>query len=107
MSSPMGRDPDLPAWKGQRPWLEMWFAVILDESRRRALWARQTFFVPRQGEARAKIWGAWFDADAPRPTRAAKRHAALEEVKLGENDEMIRIFDSFMSRTAAAGSVEG
>jgi 2-keto-4-pentenoate hydratase/2-oxohepta-3-ene-1,7-dioic acid hydratase in catechol pathway len=103
----MGRHPDRPAWKGQRPWFEIWFAVILDASRRRALWVRQTFFVPRQGEGRAKIWGAWFDADAPVPTRAAKRHAAIDDVKLGEGDELIRIHDSFMSLGAASGSVEG
>ena len=35
-------------WHGQRPWFEIWFAVVLDDDRRRALWIRQTLFVPRQ-----------------------------------------------------------
>ncbi|HEU0035692.1 MAG TPA: fumarylacetoacetate hydrolase family protein [Kofleriaceae bacterium] len=103
----MARDPDRPAWKGQRPWYEIWFAVVLDDSRRRALWLRQTFFVPRQGVGRAKIWGAWFDADAPRPTFAAKRHIAIDDVQLGEDGALIRMIDSHIAPGAAAGSVEG
>lgn len=100
---------DRPVWKGQRPWYEIWFAVVLDDSRRRALWVRQTFFVPTRGDARAKIWGAWFDADAVEPAFAAKRHAAIGDVKLAERDDgdLIRIFDSAMSVRAATGSVEG
>lgn len=104
----MPRDPDRPAWKGQRPWFEIWFAVILDESRRRALWVRQTFFVPPSGEGRATIWGAWFDADAPNPTRAAKRYAGIDDVKLADQqDQLVRIFDNVMARGSAVGSVEG
>ena len=38
----MGKDLDRPVWHGQRPWVEIWFAVVLDASRRRALWIRQT-----------------------------------------------------------------
>lgn len=103
---PMGRDPDRPKWKGQRPWYEIWFAVVLDAQRRRALWIRETMFVPRQGDARATIWGAWFDADAPRPARAAKRYAAIDHVKIGEDERLIRIDNSWMSKTAAHGAVE-
>ncbi len=103
----MGRDPERPAWKGQKPWFEIWFAVVLDESRRRALWIRQTFFVPRQGDGRTTVWGAWFDADAAQPTRAAKRYAPLASAKVGQGAELIRVDDSFMRRDAAVGSVEG
>jgi hypothetical protein len=76
--------PDRPMWKGQRPWFEIWFAVLLDAGRRRALWVRQTIFVPRQGDGRATVWGAWFDADADRPARAAKRYAPIADAKIGE-----------------------
>ena len=103
----MAREPDRPVWKGQRPWFEIWFAVLLDAGRRRALWIRQTFFVPRQGDGRATIWGAWFDADAERPARAAKRYTPLDNAKIGAGEELIRIDDSWMTRAAAAGSVEG
>jgi len=101
----MGRDPEQPAWKGQRPWFEIWSAVVLDTSRRRALWIRQSFLVPRQGEGRTTIWGAWFDADAAQPTRAAKRLAPLATAKVGVGDELIRVDDSFVRRDAAVGSV--
>src|SRR5688572_10511672 len=103
----MGRDPDRPMWRGQRPWFEIWFAVLLDGSRRRALWVRQTIFVPPQGECRATIWGAWFDADSERPARAAKRYTPIDRAKIGDGEELIRIEDSRMTRAAATGSVEG
>lgn len=93
-------------WRGQRPWFEIWFAVVLDAGRRRALWIRQTLFVPRDGPGRTTVWGAWFDASAPQPARAAKRYAPLELAKIGDGDELIRIDDSWMSRTAAIGAVE-
>jgi len=69
-----------PIWRGQRPWFEIWFAVVLDASRRRAIWVRQDILVPRDGEARGTIWGAWFDADSGEPARAAKRFVPATEV---------------------------
>jgi 2-keto-4-pentenoate hydratase/2-oxohepta-3-ene-1,7-dioic acid hydratase in catechol pathway len=101
----MSRDLDLPRWKGQRPWFEIWFAVVLDAGRRRALWVRQTMFVPRQGEGRATIWGAWFDADAARPARAAKRYVPIEAARSGDGDPLIQIEDSWLGRGGAAGGV--
>ncbi len=103
----MGKDLDRPVWRGQRPWFEIWFAVILDESQRRALWIRQTMFVPRSGAARATVWGAWFDRDATPPSRAAKRFAPLDAAIVDEGETLIRTFDSRLSRTAAVGAVEG
>jgi 2-keto-4-pentenoate hydratase/2-oxohepta-3-ene-1,7-dioic acid hydratase in catechol pathway len=102
----MAKDLDRPIWRGQRPWFEIWFAVILDAHRRRALWVRQTMFVPKTGEGRATIWGAWFDADASPPTRAAKRYHALDQSTVGDGDALIRIDDSYLSRHGATGSVE-
>ena len=73
----MGRDLDRPLWHGQRPWFEVWFAVVLDASRKRALWIRQTMFVPKQGDGRTTVWAAWFDADSATPSRAAKHYASI------------------------------
>lgn len=103
----MGKDLDRPVWRGQRPWFEIWFAVVLDESKRRALWIRQTMFVPRTGAARATVWGAWFDADANPPSVAAKRFAPLDAAIVDEGETLIRTFDSRLSRTAAVGAVDG
>ena len=102
----MPRDLERPRWKGQRPWLEMWFAVVHDAGRRRALWIRETLFVPPSGEGRATIWGAWFDADAAPVTRAAKRLVPLDPSKIGNNPEvLIQIEDSWMSAEGAVGQV--
>ena len=103
----MGKDLDRPMWRGQRPWFEIWFAVVLDESRRRALWIRQTMFVPRTGHARATVWGAWFDADATPSRVAAKRFAPLDAGTVDEGETLIKTFDSRLSRTAAVGAVDG
>ncbi len=91
------------------PRFEIYFAVLLDESRRRALWIRQTLFVPKQGEGKATIWGAFFDADMPGSHRAyrAKRFTSLDQVETGEGEQLIKIGDATMSRTGAVGSVPG
>ncbi len=107
ISEAMARDLDRPVWRGQQPWFEIWFAVILDESRRRALWVRQTLFVPKRGDARATIWGAWFDADATPPSRAAKRRTAIDQMNIAVPNALIQIDDSAFARTGAQGSVEG
>ncbi len=108
----MPRDLERPQWKGQRPWFEIWFAVVMDTSRSRALWLRQTIFVPRQGEGRATIWGAWFDAAATPAARAAKRYVPIEQAKvakveevLGSEEPLIQIDDSWLGRGGAAGKV--
>jgi 2-keto-4-pentenoate hydratase/2-oxohepta-3-ene-1,7-dioic acid hydratase in catechol pathway len=94
----------------RRPWFEIWFAVVLDEDRRKALWLRQTYFVPKNGEARATIWGAWFDAGAAPPnpkTRSAKRVLPIESMELGGEDALIRIADARFGMTGATGGVDG
>lgn len=103
----MSRDLDRLRWKGQRPWFEIWFAVVLDAGRRRALWVRQSMFVPREGEGRATIWGAWFDADAALPARAAKRFAPIAQARTEDAELLIQIEDSWFGRGGAAGSVSG
>jgi len=102
----MVRDLDRPQWKGQRPWFEIWFAVVLDAERRRALWIRETMFVPREGDGRATVWGAWFDADADPQRRAAKRYTSIEHARVSDGEQLIRIEDSWIGRGGAAGSVD-
>jgi 2-keto-4-pentenoate hydratase/2-oxohepta-3-ene-1,7-dioic acid hydratase in catechol pathway len=89
------------------PRFDIYFAVVLDESRRRALWIRETLFVARSGDARATTWGAWFDADGSPRSRAAKRFHAIDQVTTNEVDPLIRIGESYLSKTGAAGSVDG
>jgi 2-keto-4-pentenoate hydratase/2-oxohepta-3-ene-1,7-dioic acid hydratase in catechol pathway len=91
----------------RRPWLEIWFAVVLDEERSKALWLRQTYFVPKTGEGRATIWGAWFDAASSPKTVSAKRALPLDAMELGGDDALIRIADAKFGTTGATGSVDG
>lgn len=103
-------------WRGQRPWFEIWFAVLLDENRRRALWIRESLFVPKEGDGRATTWGAWFDADATPPSRAAKRFTTLDHAKKPagftptgevEGEQLIAIDANTLGRAGATGAVEG
>jgi 2-keto-4-pentenoate hydratase/2-oxohepta-3-ene-1,7-dioic acid hydratase in catechol pathway len=103
----MLRDLDRPFWHGQRPWFEIWFAVLLDENRRRALWIRETLFVPKEGDGRATVWGAWFDLDGKPTARAGKRFVPIERAKVSDGDELIRIDDSVLGKHGAVGAVEG
>jgi len=100
-------DADRMQWRGQRPWYEIWFACVLDADKKRALWLRQTIFVPKQGDARATIWGAWFNADEKPATRAAKRVLPIDAAKGGDGDDLIRTDDSFIARSGATGRVDG
>ncbi|HUS28401.1 MAG TPA: fumarylacetoacetate hydrolase family protein [Kofleriaceae bacterium] len=103
----MAKDLDHQLWRGQRPWFEIWFAVLLDENRRRALWLRESLFIPKEGDGRATIWGAWFDADAMPKTRAGKRILPLDQAITGEGEQLIRIADSHVARTGVVGGIDG
>jgi 2-keto-4-pentenoate hydratase/2-oxohepta-3-ene-1,7-dioic acid hydratase in catechol pathway len=103
----VARDPERMMWKGQSPWVEIWFAVVIDDSRRRALWTRQSMFVPRQGEGRATIWIGWFDADAEATSRALKRYLPIDQAKAGDGDVLIRLGESWLGRRGTAGTVDG
>jgi 2-keto-4-pentenoate hydratase/2-oxohepta-3-ene-1,7-dioic acid hydratase in catechol pathway len=102
----MARDVDRPRWHGQRPWFEIWFAVLLDASRRRALWIRETILIPRTGSDRATIWGGWFDLDADAPAHGVKRYMPIDKAVIGEGEQLVRLDDSWMSRSAAQGRVD-
>jgi 2-keto-4-pentenoate hydratase/2-oxohepta-3-ene-1,7-dioic acid hydratase in catechol pathway len=101
------RDLDRPIWRGQSPWFEIWFAVLLDARRRRALWIRQTTFASKSGTTRASVWGAWFDADASPQTRAAKRIESIDAARPGDGDKLIAIADCWLGKSGAAGRVDG
>ena len=99
----MTRDLDRPLWTDQRPWFEVWFAVVIDEQKRRAAWIRQTLFVPKTGPGRATIWAAWFDADAQPTARARKRILPASAVRAGEGDVLVHHDDCWLGRRGAEG----
>ena len=112
----MPRDLDRPLWTDQRPWFEVWFAVVIDEGKRRAAWIRQTVFIPRSsasadslhagpktGDGRATVWAAWFDADAQPTARARKRILPASAVRAGEGDVLVHHDDCALGRRGAEG----
>jgi hypothetical protein len=52
-------------WHGQPGFFEIWFLVVVEPPRRRAWWLRYTTWAPAAGDARATLWAAAFDGDAP------------------------------------------
>lgn len=59
---------NLPRWRGQPGFFEIWFLVIFDRPHGRAWWLRYTTFTPSAGrpdEPRATLWAAAFRRDAP------------------------------------------
>ena len=92
---------DGPRWKGQRPWFEIWFAVILDE-----------IAAPRAVDPPDAVRAEDTATRAPRsgargsmPTRSRRpappsAREPIERLKLGEGDALIRIDDSTFARAA-------
>jgi len=72
-----GRDP--VRWRGQAGFFEIWFAVVMEPSRRRAWWLRHCVLAPGDGAPpRATTWAAAFDGDAPAIVLTA--HATVVDV---------------------------
>src|SRR2546430_6070256 len=66
---------NLPRWRGQAGFVEIWFLVVFHPPTESALWLRYTTFAPAPGApgaARAIVWAAWFDARAREPAVAVK-----------------------------------
>lgn len=72
---PTSERANLPRWKNQAGFFEIWFLVVLDPGGERAWWLRYTLFSPAPGapgEPRATVWAAAFDLASPSPAVAVK-----------------------------------
>lgn len=66
---------NLPQWKGQDGFYEIWFFVVFEPGEQRAYWFRYTTFAPTPDggdDRRAILWAARFDANHPSKTIAVK-----------------------------------
>lgn len=66
---------NLPQWRGEPKFFEIWFLVVFIPGKERALWLRYTLFAPapgQPGQPRATLWAAAFDARADEPRLAMK-----------------------------------
>ncbi|AKF11695.1 hypothetical protein [Sandaracinus amylolyticus] len=100
---------DLPRWKGEPGFFEIWFLVVLDPSGERAWWLRYTLFAPApgaRGEPRATVWAAAFDRRSSEPARALKSLHSISEFDAGTSDRFaIRIGASELATGVSRGRV--
>src|SRR5437660_8130819 len=86
---------NLPRWRGDAGFVEIWFLVVFHPPTASALWLRYTTFAPARsapGAARAIVWAAWFDAQAAEPSVALKAIHSAEAYHAGQPDRFgIRI----------------
>lgn len=106
---PSSERANLPRWKGQPGFFEIWFLVVLDLDGERAWWLRYTLFTPAPGapgEPRATVWAAAFDSGAPTPAVALKSIHPLSDFSAGPPGRFgIRIGDSELAPGRCHGRV--
>lgn len=106
---PSSERANLPRWKGQSGFFEIWFLVVLDRNGERAWWLRYTLFTPAPGapgEPRATVWAAAFDSASPTPTVALKSLHPMSEFSAGTPGRFgIRIGDSELGPGRCHGRV--
>ncbi len=98
---------NLPRWRGQAGFFEIWFLVVVPPGGGRAWWLRYTTFAPRAGAPRATLWAAAFDLAAAEPAMALKRVAPLDAWDAGPRDRFaIRVGDAELGEGVCRGRVE-
>ncbi len=96
-----------PRRRGQSGFFEIWFLVVFAPAAQRAWWLRYTTFTSRQGDGRATLWAAAFDAHAPEPAIAVKSILPIARYDAGSAERFaIRIGDAELTSETARGAVE-
>src|SRR3989449_8596649 len=94
---------NLPRWRGDAGFVEIWFLVVFHPPTESALWLRYTTFAPARGAPRAIVWAAWFDARTPKRPIAIK---AFYPAQSGRGDRFgIRIGPCVLEQGYVAGAV--
>ena len=96
--------PNLPVWRGETPFYEIWFAVVIEQASRRATWVRYTLY-SGEGGARATLWAAAFDGDGE--PIAEKKIAGIDVFDRGPDDRFaVRIGDAEIGHGYIRGSID-
>src|SRR2546425_3468023 len=102
---------NLPRWRGDAGFVEIWFLVVFHPPTESALWLRYTTFAPAPGApgaARAIVWAAWFDARAGEPAVAVKAIHPTNAYDAGQPGRFgIRIGSCVLEQGYVAGAVAG
>ena len=97
---------NLPRWRGQAGFFEIWFVVVFDPARRRAWWLRYTTFAPPVGPRRATVWAAVFDANSQQSI-AGKTIVPIERYDGGAGDAFgISIDTATLGQGMCRGAVD-
>ncbi|HYO70682.1 MAG TPA: hypothetical protein VEU33_31845 [Archangium sp.] len=107
---PTSEQANLPRWKKQAGFFEIWFLCVLDPGGERAWWLRYTLFTPAPGapgEPRATLWAAAFDCASPtEPAVAVKAIHPISAFDAGTPGRFgIRIGDAELAPGKCHGSV--
>jgi hypothetical protein len=100
---------NLPRFRGQRGFYEIWFLVVFAPSQERAYWLRYTLFSPARGRPerpRAIVWAAAFDARAERPAVALKSMFPVDDYHGDAASFHVRIGESELSEGCCRGAVQ-
>ncbi|TMA39350.1 MAG: hypothetical protein E6J79_03620 [Deltaproteobacteria bacterium] len=102
---------NLPRWRGQAGFVEIWFLVVFHPPTESALWLRYTTFAPARsapGVSRAIVWAAWFDARPAAPAVALKAIHPAAAYDAGQPGRFgIRIGSCVLEQGYVAGAVAG
>lgn len=93
-----------PRWRRQPGFFEIWFLVVFAPASQRAWWFRYTTFAARDGDTRATLWAAAFDAHALEPAIAIKSIRPIARHDQGE-PFIVRIGNAELTNTTARGAV--
>ena len=97
---------NLPRWRGQAGFVEVWFLVLFEPRTASAAWLRYSLYVPAPGVAgtrRATVWAAWFEGER---TVAAKSLHPLETASGLDGDRFeVRVGPSALGHGHASGTV--
>jgi hypothetical protein len=100
---------NLPRWRGQAGFFEIWFFVVFVPSAGRAFWVRFTTDAPAPGgsePSRAIVWAAAFDAHRGEKAVARKAVRDIESYDRGPKDRLkIRIDGAELSNGHTKGAV--
>jgi len=101
---------NLPRWRGEPGFFEIWFLVVFVPEQGRAYWLRYTLFSPAGRAplpgARAILWAAAFDARADVPAVAVKRIHPISSYRSRKDGLFgIHIDESELSTGVCRGSV--
>jgi hypothetical protein len=95
---------NLPRWRRQPGFFEIWFLVVFAPASQRAWWFRYTTFSSLRGECRATLWAAAFDAHAREPAIAVKSILPIARYDAG-SPFAVRIGEAVLTNETARGAV--